>query len=299
MLEQPELPPAKGIWALNTDRLLKVCTQLEQTGEYTPQEEQEQTEFDQTNIRVGLQGVILDENGHFDLQEAFSNLRMATTIIADEDKTETADDDDDDDDEGDSVIITENQPKAPVGWTDEDITSTIASAYQETASSTTHILPINFRKRSHFNGRPYASWGNLFPPLYASALFPLPPATEKFWWQIARDLVPADANATGIPNNNFSAKIKKFMAPKFNCQVWNDTVMENISGRRTSTMIPPEISTMRSKLQSGYIEKFPKSSAMFDHRFFTQRNGEMIPRSNFNEQNHEKYGSRKPPTRSK
>ena len=41
--EQAELPPPKGFWSLNTDRLLKVTCQMEQTGSYTPQDE---IEFD-------------------------------------------------------------------------------------------------------------------------------------------------------------------------------------------------------------------------------------------------------------
>ena len=68
--EQAELPPPKGLWSLNTDRILKVTCQMEQTGAYTPQEEVEFNEEDQNNIFLDQQGVILDEHGNFDLAEA-------------------------------------------------------------------------------------------------------------------------------------------------------------------------------------------------------------------------------------
>ena len=85
------------------------------------------------------------------------------------------------------------------GWDDTSITST-KPHYVESETSCTMIEDAaKFRKRADFNGKPYNSWGNLFPPLYASKAMPLAPMTQKLWWQVATDSVPADANTVGVP----------------------------------------------------------------------------------------------------
>ena len=83
MLQTVELPPAKGIWTQNHDRLLKVTCQLEQTGSFTPEEENEITELEQNNLKVGKQGVIQDENGNQELNEVFNNLTIGRSLERD------------------------------------------------------------------------------------------------------------------------------------------------------------------------------------------------------------------------
>ena len=181
-LEQKELPPPKGIWALNTDRLLKVACQMEMQGRYTPDDENEQTQDEQYNIRIGPQGVVLDDNSNENIEVAISDLNIQEKADSDEDEQSLPES---------SVPDLEGDFK----WDNQDVTSTIPPAFSETESLKTHD-PLNFRKRSHFNGRPFASWGNLFPPLFASEIMPLAPITQKLWWQVTRDMVPADSNTT-------------------------------------------------------------------------------------------------------
>ena len=154
-----------------------------------------------------MQGVILDESGNFNLEEAFSNARISTEIT--ESSEEEITEDESEEETLPSVQTDAPSPKSNVKWTDEDIESITAPPYTENESSTTPILAQDFRKRSHFNGRPYSSWGSLFAPLYGTPILPLAPMTQKLWWQIARDAVPADTNTTGKPKKSFNDKIKR------------------------------------------------------------------------------------------
>ena len=236
--EQPELPPPKGLWTLNTDRLLKVTCQMEQTGTYTPQDELEFDEEDQDNIHVNQQGVILDEHGNFDLAQAVSSLSLNPSP-----QNEDSDSDDPpelEETENESYQNKVNQAAAhQMQWADQSVTSTIRPCFIETEPYMA-IDPINHRKRSHFNGRPFASWGNLCAPLYGSALFPLPPMTQKFWWQIARDRLPAEKNSTGTPENGTLGLIRDFMKPVFQQQDWEEAIMQGMSYCKLSTMVLSE-----------------------------------------------------------
>ena len=186
-------------------------------------------------------------------------------------------------------------PSAPIQnlkWADEDVTSSLAHQFEEKESLTTQIDPLNFRKASHFNGRPFASWGSLFPPLYASHIMPLAPLTQKLWWQIARDMVPSDSNTTGKINKNMMAKVKVALKPHIDGQVWTEEVKSQVAKVRTSSMNESQLREMRRRLQQGYLTKFPSSSAMYETKFYNYVKGEYVPRSIFNEENHQRYGAR-------
>ena len=228
--EQAELPPPKGLWSLNTDRLLKVACQMEQTGSYTPQDEVEFDEEDQNNFHVNQQGVILDEHGNFDLVEAMSEISLPSSDSDDELPPL---------EEADNEILEAQVQQAAAQqrqWGDESVTTTVRPHFSETEPSMATINPLDFRKRSHFNGRPFASWGNLCPPLYASILLPLAPMTQKFWWQVARDRLPAEKNSTGVPEPTMVKLIQDYMKPVFEQQQWDQDIMEGIAYCKMSTM---------------------------------------------------------------
>ena len=278
MLEQQELPPAKGIWIQNMDALLKVATQMEQKGEFNTSEEFEQTELEQHNVRVGGNGRLLDDCANLEVQRPLSKLNLN-----DDDEIETT-----------TSVSVESIPVAnptQLKWADEDVTSTVPPHFQETESFTT-LDPLDYRKRNHFNGRPFVSWGNLFPPLYGSVLMPLAPMTEKLWWQMARNQVPSDTNTTGYHDQTFVNKVKKFMEPKFSAQKWDEQIMSDIARTRESTQNPDQQAMVRRGLQAAYKIKFPRSSAMYDTKFFAFKKGEFVPRSCFNEENHQIYANR-------
>ena len=278
MLEQYELPPAKGIWALNTDRLLKVACQMERVGVFSSIQENEETEYDQTNIRVGPQGVIWDDNSNVDVEVALSDLDINKINIFDDDQ----------------LSVTPNLDVQNLKWADQSVGGSTAPYFEENEESlTTPLDPRNFRKASHFNGRPFASWGSLFGPLYASRIMPLAPLTQKFWWQMARDMVPADTNSTGQIKRSMVEKIKVALKPHIDGQIWNETVKKQIANARSSTMNELDCKEMRSQLQEGYKLKFPSSTGMFDTKFYKYVRGEYIPRTNFTEDNHQKYGDRR------
>ena len=116
--------------------------------------------------------------------------------------------------------------------------------------------------------------------------------TQKLWWQIARDAVPADTNTTGKPKKSFNDKIKRFMAPSINSQIWNEDIMQGLAKKRTSEMGRIGIGNMRKKLQETYKIKFPLSTALYDTKFFKSVKGEFVPTDIFGKDSHELYGSR-------
>ena len=131
LLQTVELPPAKGIWAQNHDRLLKVTCQLEQTGSFTPEEENEITELEQANIKVGRQGVIQDDTGNQELNEVFNNLttgRSLERVYSDEDVqswTETSPE------PSRQPSTTEPNPPQDLKWDDQSITATTVPYFEE------------------------------------------------------------------------------------------------------------------------------------------------------------------------
>ena len=177
-------------------------------------------------------------------------------------------------------------------WGDQSVTTTQPPPFIETEPYTANIDPVSYRKRSHFNGRPFASWGSLFPPLYGSKLLPLAPMTEKFWWQVARDQAPTDLNVTGVRDQNMVEQINNFMAPCFSQQQWDMNIMEKISFCRTSTMNPGQCIQIRQDIQEVYPIKFPKSSAMYGSKYFRRRRGLEVPIFDFKNENHKIYASR-------
>ena len=278
MLEQYELPPAKGLWALNTDRFLKVACQMERLGVFSSADEAEETELEQSNVPIGPQGVIWDENSNVEAELALSDLDLNRI------QTEQ---------EEDQVSVAPSVDVQNLKWADQSITGSSAHFFEEKEESlTTQIDPLNFRKASHFNGRPFASWGSLFPPLWASKLMPLAPLTQKLWWQIARDMVPSDSNTTGTINKKLIDKVKVALKPHMDSQIWNENVKDQMARVRTSTMTEYEMRDMRQKLQQGYQTKFPTSTAMYETKFYKEIRGEYIPRTEFNESNHQRYGNR-------
>ena len=231
--EQAELPPAKGLWSLNTDRILKVTCQMEQTGSYTPQDELEFDEEDQNNVHVDQQGVILDEHGNYDLVQAMSSISVRP-----QNEEESEDDELPELEEAENEAYEQSlRPEEAVSmkWADESITSTVRPCFVETEPSMA-IDPLNFRKRSHFNGRPFACWGNLCSPLFGTAIFPLPPMTQKFWWQMARDALPAEKNSAGTPENGMIGLVRDYMKPIFQQQQWEEDIMEGIAYCKMSSM---------------------------------------------------------------
>ena len=293
MLQTVELPPAKGIWAQNHDRLLKVTCQLEQTGVFTPEEENEITEMEQSNVKIGKQGVILDDTGNQELNEVFNNLttgRSLERVISDEDIK--------------SWTETSPQPSRPASpeesetspayrLDDQSVTTTAVPYFEESLPPcTAKDLPANLRKKNHFNGRPFADWGNLFAPLKASVILPSPPLTQRLWWQIATDQISADTNTVGTQSVAFDNKIKSFMTSSFSSQVWNEEVRNKVTACRTSCMGPDEIAQVRKDRQEGYQIKFPKSTAAFDTKIFTRKAPRNIDFRNFNQSRHQNYGAR-------
>ena len=192
MLEQPDLPPAKGIWLNNHDRLCKITCQLERTGSFTPEEEMELTEFDQPNMQIGPMGVISDETGNLGINEMFSAISLQGVTSEEEFR---------------AVDTSPPESVANFGWDDRADTSTKPRHVESETPCTVILDSAKFRKRSQFNGRPYNSWGNLFPPLYGSKAMPLAPMTEKLWWQIATDNVPADTNTFGVPKPSLNKEM--------------------------------------------------------------------------------------------
>ena len=293
LLQTVELPPAKGIWVQNHDRLLKVTCQLEQTGSFTPEEENEITELEQTNIKIGKQGVIQDETGNQELNEVFNNLTVNRSLSRDsleEDVhswTET------------SPVVsrspstTEETNVPDLKLDDQSITTTVAPYFEESLPPcTASDLPSNLRKRNHFNGRPFADFGNLFPPLKASVILPMPPLTQRLWWQIATDQVATDTNTTGVQSVAFDNKIKSFMTSSFSAQTWTEDIKNKVSACRTSCMGPGEMAQLRKDRQEGYKVKFPKSTAAFETKIFTRTAARNIDFNDFNQSRHQQYGTR-------
>ena len=235
--EQPELPPPKGLWSLNTDRLLKVTCQMEQTGSYTPQDEREFDEEDQDNIHVNQQGVILDEHGNFDMVNAISSLSLNQHSEEEEEEIESCPELEGSEDESSAAKV-QQAAALQMNWADQSVTSSARPFFTETEPYMA-IDPLDHRKRSHFNGRPFASWGNLCAPLFASVLFPLPPMTQKFWWQIGRDRLPAEKNSSGTPENGMLGRVGDFMKPIFQQQEWKEEIMEGLAYCKLTTMDSP------------------------------------------------------------
>ena len=293
LLQTVELPPAKGIWAQNHDRLLKVTCQLEQTSSYTPEEENEITELEQNNLKVGKQGVIQDETGNQELNEVFTNLttgRSLERVFSDEDVhswTETSPPPT----RADSPTVP--QPPFEFKLDDQSVTTTAVPYFEESLPPcTASDLTSTLRKKCHFNGRPFSDWGNLFPPLKASVILPMPPLTERLWWQIATDKVSADTNTAGTQSIAFDNKVKSFMTSNFSAQIWTEDVRNKVAACRTSCMGPEEMAQLRKDRQEGYEMKFPKSTHQIDVKLFTRTTPRDIDFRNFNESRHQNYGTR-------
>ena len=290
MLQSVEVPPAKGIWPQNHDRLLKVCCQMERMNSFTPEEEFEQTADEQVNIKVGKQGVIMDDNDHQEVNEMFNELttgRSVENVEVDEEEqfwTDTS-----------PKPSRPSSPPIPVQdlkLDDQSINSSAPYFEESLAPCTAKDNAKAFRKQGQFNGRPFADWGNLFPPLKASAILPLPPMTGKLWWQIATDQVPVDSATTGQPSVSFNNKVKKFMKPHFDSQIWNTEVMEQVSACRTSCMHAADLKNLRETRAKGYAIKFPKSTTMINTATHKRTTGESLNYQNFNQSRHQNYAAR-------
>lgn len=297
MLQTVELPPAKGIWAQNHDRLLKVACQMEQTGSYTPEEENEITELEQSNIRIGKQGVIQEEAGNQELNEVFNNLTTGRSLerVNSEQEIFWTDTSPPQSrmDSPEETEPAEVEPESEFRLDDQSVTDTTVKYFEESLPPcTAPETPVNLRKKNHFNGRPFADWGNLFPPLKASIILPMPPLTQRLWWQIATDQVSGDTNTTGTPSVAFNNKIKSFMTSSFTAQAWTEEIRDKVSACRTSCMGPGEVTQMRKDRQEGYNIKFPKSSVTFDTKILSRKKPIDVDFRNFNQSRHQNYGTR-------
>ena len=65
--------------------------------------------------------------------------------------------------------------------------------------------------------------------------------TQKFWWQMARDRLPAEKISSGTPDNDMIVLVQNYMKPIFDQQQWEEDIMEGISYCKQSTMNKDEV----------------------------------------------------------